>query len=107
MSQHPTALLHPEDDVLIALRAFPAGSEVDGLTLTQDVGVGHKIARRAVAKGAPVHRYHQVIGFASTDIAAGEHVHSHNLGMGEFERDYGIGQDVHAFNHFCTGCITE
>jgi len=94
MSQHPTALLHPEDDVLIALRAFPAGSEVDGLTLTQDVGVGHKIARRAVAKGAPVHRYHQVIGFASTDIAAGEHVHSHNLSMGEVKHEHRFGANV-------------
>jgi altronate hydrolase len=43
---------------------------------------------RAVAKGKPVHRYNQIIGFATRDIAAGDHVHVHNIAMGDFQRDY-------------------
>jgi altronate hydrolase len=41
-----------------------------------------------------VHRYNQVIGFASADIAPGEHVHTHNLAMGEVELDYAFCTDA-------------
>ncbi|WP_116364044.1 UxaA family hydrolase [Parahaliea mediterranea] len=82
-------LLHPNDDVLIALRDIAAGSEVvDGIVANADITAGHKLARRAVKVGDAVHRYNQIIGFASADIAVGDHVHTHNLAMGEFERDY-------------------
>jgi len=64
------------------------------------VPAGHKLAAHAIAEGAPVRRYNQIIGFATRPIAAGEHVHSHNLGMGDakgnFARDYAIGADVKA-----------
>ncbi|WP_373960736.1 SAF domain-containing protein, partial [Paracoccus sp. PAMC 22219] len=40
---------------------------------------GHKIARAAIARGAAVVKYGQIIGYATCDIAAGDHVHSHNL----------------------------
>ncbi len=43
------------------------------------VPFGHKVALQAIARGAAVIKYGQVIGHASHDIAAGEHVHSHNL----------------------------
>ena len=46
--------------------------------------------------GAPIHRYGQVIGFASTDIAPGEHVHSHNVEVhqGELDLDYAFSSAV-------------
>src|SRR5260221_4060019 len=52
------------------------------------VPAGHKIAVRAVEKGKAVHRYNQIIGFATQAIAAGDHVHVHNVAMGDFQRDY-------------------
>lgn len=94
MSQTSYTLLHPEDDVLIALRDIPAGTNVEGVIMVQDVGVGHKIARHALAKGAPVRRYHQIIGYASADIAAGEHVHVHNLGMGAVRHEHHFGANA-------------
>src|SRR5919197_865383 len=42
---------------------------------------GHKVALRAVARGDAVHKYGQVIGFATAPIAPGDHVHSHYLGV--------------------------
>ena len=48
---------------------------------------GHKVALRAVAEGAAVHKYGQVIGFATAPIAPGDHVHSHNLGVGAITSD--------------------
>ncbi|RLQ22273.1 altronate dehydratase [Seongchinamella sediminis] len=87
--------LHPNDDVLIARDDIPAGTPLtDTLRTTSDIPASHKVARRAIARGAPVHRYNQVIGFAAQDIQAGEHVHSHNLEMGRVELDYAFCRDA-------------
>ena len=60
-------LLHPSDDVAI-------------LTEKRDrIAAGHKIARHAVAEGAPIRKFGQIIGYASAPIAAGAHVHSPQL----------------------------
>lgn len=40
---------------------------------------GHKYAVCDIAQGAPVIKYGNPIGHASTHIAAGEHVHTHNM----------------------------
>lgn len=94
-------LLHPNDDVFIALQAIAAGGEVgEGIRAATDIGAGHKVARRAVNKGDPVHRYNQIIGFASADIQPGDHVHLQNLAMAEFERDYAFGQNAKPTEYF-------
>jgi (2R)-sulfolactate sulfo-lyase subunit alpha len=43
------------------------------------VPLGHKVAMRAIARGARVMKYGSPIGEATADIAAGDHVHVHNL----------------------------
>ena len=95
---NPFIRLHPQDDVLIARTQLLGGSSVEGIAVRGLIPPGHKIAARAIAPGAPVRRYNQIIGFARQAIAAGEHVHTHNLDMGpnkgDFARDYAIGADV-------------
>jgi altronate hydrolase len=91
-----TIRLHPEDDVVIARVEIASGTlltkeDVRALAM---IPAGHKIAVRAVARGKPVRRYNQVIGFATQEIQPGQHVHVHNLAMGEFERDYAFTKDV-------------
>ncbi|WP_030610615.1 UxaA family hydrolase [Streptomyces sclerotialus] len=90
--------LHPRDDVAVAAADLPAGStaDADGLAvpLRADVPRGHKIALRAVRRGAPVLRYGQIIGFAAADIAPGDHVHLHNLEYRDFERGYEFAVDA-------------
>jgi altronate hydrolase len=89
--------LRPEDNVAVAAQNLPAGSEIGlngtRLTLAQRVGLGHKVAIRAIKKGAAVTKYGQTIGFAKEDIAPGEHVHVHNLGADNFERGYAFCRD--------------
>jgi altronate hydrolase len=34
---------------------------------------------RPIARGQPIRRYGQIIGFASADIGPGRHVHVHNV----------------------------
>jgi altronate hydrolase len=76
-------LVHPSDDVAVALAPIPAGAElsVGGISVraASDIPRGHKIALRPIAAGAVVRKYGFPIGRASVAIAAGEHVHSHNL----------------------------
>jgi altronate hydrolase len=96
----PVLRLHPNDDVVIARRQLVAGTRIPGenVTVAGLVPPGHKLAVRAVAQGAPVRRYDQIIGFATRDIRPGEHVHLHNLGIGAehgaFARDYAFCADV-------------
>src|SRR5262245_7943273 len=89
--------LRPEDNVAVAARHLTAGQSFghDGATLTLagKVGLGHKLALRAIAKGQAIYKYGQVIGFASRDTAPGEHVHVHNVSAEAFERDYAFCQD--------------
>src|ERR1700682_4389995 len=89
--------LRPEDNVAVAARHLLPGQEYqfDGavFTLTKRVGLGHKIAVRPIAKGEPVRKYGQIIGFASEPIPVGGHVHVHNVSADAFERDYAFCRD--------------
>ncbi|MEO7762396.1 MAG: altronate dehydratase [Casimicrobiaceae bacterium] len=91
-----TIRLHPQDDVVIARQQLVSGTLIrdENLTISGLIPPGHKVATRAIAKGEPVKRYNQIIGFASKDIQPGQQVHLNNLAMGEFTRDYAIGTDV-------------
>jgi len=91
-----TIRLHPADDVVIARQQLVGGTKLmdEKVTVAGLIPPGHKVATHAIAKGAPVKRYNQIIGFASRDIAPGEHVHLNNLQMGTFDRDYAFGADA-------------
>ncbi len=91
-----TIRLHPDDDVVIARQQLVSGTALldENVKVSGLIPPGHKVATHALAAGAPVKRYNQIIGFAKRAIAAGEHVHLHNLAMGEFARDYAFGADA-------------
>ncbi|HEX6957283.1 MAG TPA: altronate dehydratase family protein [Ferrovibrio sp.] len=88
--------LNDNDNVVVARSALQPGQSIEGgrVTLRAVIPPGHKVATAPIAKGAPVRKYNQIIGFASADIAPGDHVHSHNLAMGDFSRDYAYGSDA-------------
>ncbi len=92
----PVLRLNPIDDVVIATRPLQPGTKVadEDLVCVDAVPPGHKLATKAVAKGQPVRRYGQIIGFATQDIRPGQHVHTHNLAFEAFARDYAVGVDV-------------
>src|SRR3954468_3167214 len=95
MTPAPVIRLHPEDSVLIARSSLPAGMVVaEGVTTTERIPAGHKVAIKPITVGEPVRRYGQIIGFATAPIAPGQHVHTQNCGMGDFAKDYAYGVDV-------------
>ena len=83
MTPGDVVVLSAADDVAVAVRALPAGHAVaPGIETRAPIPAGHKVALRAVAVGAPVVKYGQVIGEALADIVPGDHVHVDNLGFG-------------------------
>lgn len=72
--------MHPDDNVALCLDPVAAGDALPGgVIATEPVASGHKIALAAIAAGAAVRKYGQVIGLASAAIAPGAHVHVHNV----------------------------
>lgn len=73
----------PRDSVATLLDDAQAGAVVtvgdSELTLSDDIGRGHKVALASIAAGDPLLKYGYPIGTATQAIAAGAHVHSHNL----------------------------
>jgi hypothetical protein len=76
-------LLSPLDNVCVACTHLPAGTalRIDGTTvlLSQNIPLGHKLARGPIKAGEKLFKYGAPIGTATQDIATGAHVHLHNL----------------------------
>ncbi len=82
-------LMHREgDDVAVAVRdtapGEAAGASLDSgtrfsVTVSTAIPLGHKVALRDLADGAPVTEYGVTIGLARQQIRAGDLVHTHNL----------------------------
>jgi altronate dehydratase small subunit len=72
-----------DDNVAIALRELPPGSNVivngSDLKINDLIKFGHKFALENIRKGSKVIKYGEVIGEATSDIKLGDHVHIHNL----------------------------
>lgn len=76
-------LLSPGDSVYVLRDQLAAGETVmvqgRPVAVPHALGLGHKIARRAMGPGDKVLKYGAPIGSATQAIAPGDHVHTHNL----------------------------
>ena len=91
-----TVRLNAVDNVVTARVDLTPGVEIagEGVSTSQPIPSGHKVATASIKAGEPIRKYDQIIGFATEDIAAGDHVHVHNVEMQDFERDYAFGVDA-------------
>ena len=84
-SNDKVLLLRQGDDVAVAVRPLAAGDVVavngSEFRVRQDIPAGHKVAIHEVPEEGTVHKYGQVIGFATRAISPGDHVHVKNLGV--------------------------
>src|SRR5262245_1557916 len=96
----PVISLHPDDNIVVAARNVAAGSVVgvngQSVTAREGVDLGHKLATRAIPRGAPVKKFGQTIGFASCDIVPGSWVHTHNVEVGPLSLDYAYASEIPA-----------
>ncbi|MES2792458.1 MAG: altronate dehydratase family protein [Planctomycetota bacterium] len=94
--------LHPDDNIAIAARNLPKDTvlEFEGVgsgTLTREqIDLGHKVAIVPIAKGQPIRKFGQIIGFAKNDIAPGQWVHVQNCEAGALSLDYAYCSEVPA-----------
>ena len=76
-------VLDPRDNVAVVRRRIEAGTAVAvpgaPVTPTADIGLGHKLAVRAIGVGETILKYGAPIGRATSAIGVGEHVHVHNM----------------------------
>ena len=90
----PYVRLDPADNVVTATRPLEAGSVIEDVTTTGLIPSGHKVATADIAKGAPIRKYAQLIGYAAEDIAAGDHVHTQNVEFRNTDVAYEFGTDL-------------
>ena len=87
--------LREGDDVAVAKTKIEGGTvlhfEGQLVLMQSDVPPGHKFALHPIRDEAPVLKYGQIIGYATSDIASGEWVHTRNLGFGK-EQSSGAGK---------------
>ena len=86
--------LDPADNVITATQSLDQGISVEDVTTRAPIPTGHKIATAAIAEGAPLRKYAQIIGYAACDIAPGDHVHTHNVAFRNTDADYAFGTDL-------------
>lgn len=79
----PLILLHPDDNVLVCVAQIRTGDALcidqQMLISTEDINVGHKVARRALGAGEKIIKYGAAIGSMSAAVGQGAHVHMHNM----------------------------
>ncbi len=84
---HRVLVLHPDDNVAIALQPLAAGETIavggsplaSSLLIRMPIPTGHKVALRTLGPQDKVIKYGQPVGIVTRPIAAGEHVHIHNV----------------------------
>ena len=74
--------IHERDTVAVALHDIDAGETLLGITVSEPISAGHKIALRDISAGESILKYGYPIGCASCNISAGAWVHTHNLKTG-------------------------
>jgi len=80
-------VLNEKDNVATALADLEAGSNVEldvgnkrlKVKLRARIPFGHKFSLTRIEPGAPVIKYGEVIGMATTAVNAGDYVHVHNV----------------------------
>lgn len=87
--------LNAADNVAVAMDALQQGEllsilsehgvEIDKITVATLVPLPfHKVALVPINRGAPLIKYGEIIGYATTSIGRGDWVHTHNLQSATF-----------------------
>jgi len=84
-------IIHPHDNVAVALCAIGAGETavaqgIEGLTAVSDIPASHKIALEDIAAGQEIVKYGEIVAVSTHAIKKGEWVHTHNLESKRWKR---------------------
>lgn len=83
----PVIQIHPADNVCVATRPLPAGTEIVcgtvQFSLRERCPLGAKLALETMQAGDRVVKFGEPIGSLTADVEVGDYIHTHNL-----ESDY-------------------
>ena len=79
MKSNKFIVINDKDNVMIALDNYPKGHILNGVTLNEDIRIGHKIALCDINKDENIIKYGCPIGRSTSDIKKGSWVHTHNV----------------------------
>lgn len=71
--------VHNSDNVAIAVKPLPAGTEIERLHINQDIPQAHKVALEDIPTGSPVIRYGVILGYAMNPIKKGDWINEFML----------------------------
>jgi altronate hydrolase len=74
-----TLIINKIDNVAVALTSLSKGESYEGITLIDDIPVGHKFALVDTNENEDVIKYGYPIGHATQKILKGSHVHVNNV----------------------------
>lgn len=74
-----TLVINKIDNVAVALTSLSKGESYEGITLIDDIPVGHKFALVDINENEDVIKYGYPIGHATQKILKGSHVHVNNV----------------------------
>lgn len=90
--------IHPDDNVCVAVRPLPAGTEIAcgavTFTLEKACPLGAKLALTDLKSGNKVIKYGEPIGSLTADVPTGGYIHTHNL-ESDYLHTYERGELVH------------
>lgn len=77
-------IIHPRDNVAVALRTIGAGEQVlaqrmEGFPALESIPASHKIALRDISEEEEIIKYGETVAVSIRNIKKGEWVHTHNL----------------------------
>jgi altronate hydrolase len=84
-------IIHPRDNVGVALRTISPGEPVSaqglqGFTALEEIPASHKIALRDIAKEEEIIKYGETVAVSNQPIKKGGWVHTHNLESKRWKR---------------------
>lgn len=77
-------IIHPRDNVAVALTALAAGDKVTAkgiksFTTLEEIPASHKIALCDISIGEEIIKYGEIVAVSTQMIKKGQWVHTHNL----------------------------
>jgi altronate dehydratase len=84
MAKDNVLIIHPRDNVAVALRALDVGElavakGMEGFPALEKIPASHKIALRDISQGEEIIKYGETVAVSGRHIKKGEWVHTHNL----------------------------
>jgi altronate hydrolase len=84
MMEENILIIHPRDNVAVALRTIGVGERVaaqgrEGFSALESIPASHKIALRDIAEEEEIIKYGETVAVSIKNISKGQWVHTHNL----------------------------